>query len=138
MNRRPHRFHYRKIRAGILAVLLAGFIPAGSMAIAQETGKSRKTSKKVLELRETEITARLRDVLGALKLSETEVFGTVEKPKLGYAVPWKNPKPFITEEGQSKFRFLEDVYTPLDKDRYTHQIQSEIFRIESLITKEAK
>ena len=136
MKSSPVKFSRSKMVVGILAVLLAGFSPDG--AIAQETGESGKPLKTTLELRETEITAKLRDVLGAFKLSETKVVGTVEKPRLGTSMPWKDPDPFMMEEGPSKFRFLEDVYAPLDKDRHTRRIKSELLRLESLIMKEAK
>jgi len=92
---------------------------------AQEAPKTPPKSQGSVQLKEIEITGKLKDVLGSLKLLETEVVGSVERPRLSYSLPWKDPDPSLLEEGDSRGVFLEEIYTPLDKDTYSQEIRSE-------------
>jgi len=105
-------------------VLTVWFIGSGPM-YAQESGKMPQKNRESYQLKETEITGKLKDVLGSLKLLETEVVGTAERPRLSFSLPWKDPDPSLLEEGDSRGVFLEEIYTPLDKDTYSQEIRSE-------------
>jgi hypothetical protein len=104
--------------------LTAGFAGSGR-SYAQEAGRMPQKNHGSVQLKETEITGKLKDVLGSLKLLETEVVGSVERPRLSYSLPWKDPDPSLLEEGDSRGVFLEEIYTPLDKDTYSQEIRSE-------------
>ena len=115
----------RNIKITMIGIVLSvGFIGSGPV-YAQESGKIPQRNRESYQLKETEITGKLKDVLGSLKLLETEVVGTVERPRLSFSLPWKDPDPSLLEEGDSRGVFLEEIYTPLDKDTYSQEIRSE-------------
>jgi hypothetical protein len=106
-------------------IVLTVWITDGRPMYAQESGKIPQKNRESYQLKETEITGKLKDVLGSLKLLETEVVGTVERPRLSFSLPWKDPDPSLLEEGGSRGVFLDEIYTPLDKDTYSREIRSE-------------
>jgi hypothetical protein len=42
---------------------------------------------------------------------------------LSYALPWKDPDPLPLDEGEVTGEFREEIYTPLDKDTFTREIE---------------
>jgi hypothetical protein len=117
------RFH------AVLIVVLAVAIPTvapGQQAPSKQVPAPSKTPAKPgtesFRLRETEITGKLQDVVGSFKLLETEIVGTLERPKLSYIIPWREPEPFLLEETDFKRGFLNEIYTPVDKELYTREI----------------
>ncbi|MBI3595781.1 MAG: hypothetical protein HY203_01345 [Nitrospirae bacterium] len=109
----------------MIGIVLMVWFTGSGRTYAQESGKMLQKNRDLFQLKETEITGKLKDVLGSLKLLETEVVGTVERPRLSYSLPWKDPDPSLLEEGDSRGVFLDEIYTPLDKDTYTQEIRSE-------------
>ncbi|MBI3812234.1 MAG: hypothetical protein HY283_08530 [Nitrospirae bacterium] len=109
----------------MIAIIAAGFIGLGGPAHAQDSRKMPRKDPEGFHLKETEITGKLRDILGSLKLLETEIVGTVERPRLSYSLPWKDPAPLLLDEGESQGGFLGEIYTPLDKDTFSREIQLE-------------
>jgi hypothetical protein len=113
-----------------IRIILIGIVVAASIGItgpihAQESGKSPRKDRGSFQLKETEIAGKLRDVLGSLKLLETEIIGTVERPRLSYSLPWKDPDPLLLDEVEIQGGFLGEIYTPLDKDTFSQEIQME-------------
>jgi len=113
------------IKIVIMTIIAAGFIGAGGSIHAQDSEKTPRKDRGSFKLKETEITGKLRDILGSLKLLETEIVGTVERPRLSYSMPWKDPDPLLLEEGESQGGYLGEIYTPLDKDRFSREIRLE-------------
>lgn len=137
-----------KIKRVVIGIVVAGYLTGAGWTYAQEAQKAEQSGRGSLQLKETEITGKLRDVLGSLKLLETEIVGTVERPRLSYSLPWKDPvlstvvckfkegcllpgtepDPLLSEEKEVQGVFLEEMYAPLDKERYSRAIQSEKVR----------
>lgn len=109
----------------MVGIVLAVWFTGNGPMYAQESGKMPQKPRESYQLKETEITGKLKDVLGSLKLLETEVVGTVERPRLSFSLPWKDPDPSLLDEGESRGVFLDEIYTPLDKDTFTQEIRSE-------------
>lgn len=116
------------IKIMMMGIVLAVWFAASGRADAQDSGRPSHPPRESYQLKETEITGHLKDVLGSLKLSETEVVGTVERPRLSYSLPWKDPDPSLLEEGDSRGVFQDEIYTPLDKDTFSREIRSEKVR----------
>jgi hypothetical protein len=110
------------IKVVIIGILLAWVISQTEPVRAQESGKTRGKDPGSFQLKETEITGQLKDVLGSLKLLETEIVGTVARPRLSYSLPWKDPDPGLLNEAEPQGGNQEEIYTPLDKDRFSHEI----------------
>ena len=108
----------------IMTVIVGGFLGAGGSIHAQNSEKTPRKDRGAFKLKETEITGQLKDVLGSLKLVETEIVGTIERPRLSFSMPWKDPDPFLLNEGESR-GYLVEIYTPLDKDSFSRGIQVE-------------
>lgn len=113
-----------------IKIVIIGIVAAGSVGIAgpihaQNSDKTPRKDRGAFQLKETEITGKLRDVLGSLKLLETEIIGTVERPRLSYSLPWKDPDPLLLDEVEIQGGFLGEIYTPLDKDTFSHEIRME-------------
>lgn len=102
---------------GILLALTLS-VPAAS---PQDKGKSADSDP--LRLQEAEIMGKLEDVLGSYKLLEAEIVGTVERPGLNYIIPWRKPEPFLLEETGFRQGFLKEIYTPIDRDLYTREME---------------
>lgn len=102
----------------VVALLILG---ATCAAWAQSKGK-RSTDPSV-RLQETEITGKLQDIVGTFKLLETEIVGTLEKPKVNYIIPWRQPEAFLLEETDFRRGFLNEIYTPIDRDFYSQEIE---------------
>ena len=109
----------------MIGIVAAGFIGITGPIHAQDSEKTPRKDRGAFHLKETEITGKLRDVLGSLKLLETEIVGTVERPRLSYSLPWKDPDPMLLDEGEIQGGFLGEIYTPLDKDAFSHEIELE-------------
>ncbi len=109
------------IKILIMTVIVGGFIGAGGSIYAQKSENTPRKERGAFKLKETEITGKLKDILGSLKLVETEIVGTIERPRLSYSMPWKDPDPFLLNEGESR-GYLVEIYTPLDKDRFSREI----------------
>lgn len=105
-------------------MVLAGLVLISQAAYPQERGGTSSTGRGQFQLKETEITGKLKDVLGSLKLLETEIVGTVERPRLSYSVPWQDPDPLSLEEGEVEGGFLKGIYTPLDKETFSREIRA--------------
>lgn len=112
----------RVVILGILGILLAWAIGQTEPVHAQASEKTRGKERESFKLKETEITGQLKDVLGSLKLLETEVVGTVERPRLSYSLPWKDPDPGLLDEAETQGGNQDEIYTPLDKDRFSREI----------------
>ena len=115
----------RSIKITMIGIVFTVWFTSGGPIYAEESGKMPQKNRDAYQLKETEITGKLKDVLGSLKLLETEVVGTVERPRLSFSLPWKDPDPSLLEEGDSRGVFLDEIYTPLDKDTYSQEIRSE-------------
>jgi len=115
----------RSIKITMIGIVFTMWFAGNGPMYAQESGKMPQKDRESYQLKETEITGKLKDVLGSLKLLETEVVGTVERPRLSFSLPWKDPDPSLLEEGDSRGVFLDEIYTPLDKDTYSQEIRSE-------------
>ncbi|MBI3994889.1 MAG: hypothetical protein HY349_02805 [Nitrospirae bacterium] len=109
----------------IITVVLAGSIGPAVPTYAQSLEKTPRKDRGTFQLKETEITGKLKDILGSLKLLETEIVGTIERPRLSYSLPWKDPDPLLLDEGEIQGGFLEEIYTPLDKETYSREIRLE-------------
>ena len=118
----------RSIMITMIGIVFTVWFTGSGPMYAQESGKMPQKNRESYQLKETEITGKLKDVLGSLKLLETEVVGTVERPRLSFSLPWKDPDPTLLEEGDSRGIFLDEIYTPLDKDTYSQEIRSERVR----------
>jgi len=114
----------RSINITMMGIALTVWFAGSGPMYAQESGKMSQKNRDSYQLKETEITGKLKDVLGSLKLLETEVVGTVERPRLSFSLPWKDPDPSLLDEGDSRGVFLDEIYTPLDKDTYSQEIRS--------------
>ena len=114
-----------KVKMIMTGVIVAGFITGVGLSYAQEAGKAERKSTRSFQLKEAEITGKLRDVLGSLKLSETEIVGMVERPRLSYSLPWREPELLLLESGEGRSGFLKEIYTPLDKETFSREIRSE-------------
>ena len=111
-----------------IKIVMIGIVAAGSIGItgpihAQNSDPTPRKERGAFQLKETEITGNLRDVLGPLKLLEAEIVGAVERPRLSYSLPWKDP--LLLDEGESQGGFLGEIYAPLDKDTFNREIQME-------------
>ena len=113
-----------------IKIVMIGIVAAGSIGItgpihAQNSDPTPRKDRGAFQLKETEITGNLRDVLGPLKLLEAEIVGAVERPRLSYSPPWKDPDPLLLDEGESQGGFPGEIDTPLDKDTFSREIQME-------------
>lgn len=107
----------------LAGIVLMGILTGREPGLAQSPGRAPTTSQESYQLKETEITGQLKDVLGSVRLSEGEVVGTVPRPRLSYSLPWKDPDPLPLEEGEVTGEFREEIYTPLDKDAFAREIE---------------
>lgn len=116
----------RVFAAWLIATVLALPAAAPAQPAPKQTPAPPKTPAKPggesFRLRETEITGKLQDAIGSFKLLETEIVGTLERPKLTYILPWRDPEPFLLEETDFRRGFLNEIYTPVDKELYTREI----------------
>lgn len=111
------------MRGWIIGIALA--LPVSvilSSADAQQEKPKRSPSDPV-RLQEGEVTGKLGDSVGSFKLIETEIVGTVEKPKITYIIPWREPEPFLLEDTDFRRGFLKEVYTPIDREYYMREIE---------------
>lgn len=111
------------VRVVILLILLAAL--GAASAPAQQPRAVQPGTPQSYQLKETEITGRLKEVLGSMKLLETEIVGTVERPRLGYSIPWRDPDPLMFEEGELESGFLKGIYAPVDRETFSREIRSE-------------
>jgi hypothetical protein len=112
------RVVYSKTVAG--RIFLSGillFLVMASPARPQTADSGR------VRLQETEIMGRLSGSVGTYKLLETEIVGTVERPRVSYIVPWRDPEPFLLEETDFRRGFLKEIYTPLDRDLFSREME---------------
>ncbi len=113
------------IKIVIISIVASGLIGVTGPTYAQDSEKMPRKDRGAFHLKETEITGKLKDILGSLKLLETEIVGTVERPRLSYSLPWKDPDPLLLDEGENQGGFLGEIYTPLDKDTFSREIRLE-------------
>jgi len=138
------RLNSRKITSFGTGIILAVYLGMPIQALAQESERPKRPDRGSLQLRETEITGKLKNGLGSLSLSETEVVGTLERPRLNYSLPWKDPAsftvvcnfkggclppstapdPLLQEGGEVQEAFPEELYAPLDKETFSRDIRS--------------
>ena len=116
---------YLNIRPITIAILVGFWGVALGPAYAQDKGPSPRRNPVLFELQESQITGELGNVLGSLKLMETEIVGTVERPRLGFFLPWRDPDPMLLKEGEVQGGFLEEIYAPVDKESYSREIRIE-------------
>jgi hypothetical protein len=106
----------------LVGIILTGILVDREPGLGQSPGRAPTGSPESYQLKETEITGQLKDVLGSVTLSEGEVVGTVPRPRLSYSLPWKDPDPLPLDEGDVTGEFREEIYTPLDKDAFAREI----------------
>lgn len=131
------------IKRIVIVIAVTGSLNGLGSTQAQDS-KVPERNRGPLQLKETEITGKFRDVLGSLKLLETEIVGTVERPQMNDSLPWKDPvlstvvcefkngcllpgtepDPLLSEEKEVQGGYLEEIYTPLDKERYSREIRA--------------
>lgn len=107
-----------------IGVVLTAFLIGVGLASAQQAPQTERPSPGSFRLNETEITGELKDVLRSLKMLETEIVGTVERPGLGYSLPWKDPDPAPSEKEEEENGLWKAMYAPLDRERFIHEIRS--------------
>jgi len=108
----------------LVAVILAFLLAEGEPVFGQPAvSKTPKGETETYRLKETEITGQLKDVLGSMTLTEGEVVGSVPRPRMSYSLPWKDPDPLPLEEGEGTGAFRDEIYSPVDKDAFTREIE---------------
>ena len=95
-----------------------------SITMAQESeGTEKSRNQASIELKATEITESLNNIIGSFRLQEMEIVGSRDQPQFNYILRWKDPVPF-PEEGDTFSRALIDPhFTPLDSEGYRELIE---------------
>jgi hypothetical protein len=113
------------IRAKIPAVI--GFVLVCTIAVgnvfAQTTRPSDDSGEGNIELKATEITESLNNIIGTFKLQEMEIVGSQEKPQFNYILRWKDPVPFPEETDTVSGNLIGPQYAPLDSEGYREMIE---------------
>ena len=102
-------------------VFLFLFIAVCPQAFPQVRAE-KKSSSKFFKLEETEILGKLPDFGGRHRLLETEIMGTLERPRMNFFLPWQDPESIRSEESGKKEVFKE-IYRPIDRDTFIRQIE---------------
>jgi hypothetical protein len=93
-----------------------------SATAQQPKERPDRASKGSVELRETEITGSLRDIVGAFKLHETEIVGMTDQPRFNYMLPWQDPDPFPGEETDLARGLIEQSFSPFEPEWYGREV----------------
>ncbi|HEY5649360.1 MAG TPA: hypothetical protein VIU33_07650 [Nitrospiria bacterium] len=104
-------------------VILGGMQAAlGSSVFAQEGPTESRADRENYRLSETEIRGELRDVLGTMRLRESEIIGSLERPRLSYSLPWKKAELFLGPEDELEGDLLGDSYPLIDPGRFEQEV----------------
>ena len=112
----------KPIPIGFLIVLLSLGAMLFPAAAQQPNQKPDRVPKRSVELRESEITGSLRDIVGAFKLNETEIVGTTDQPRFNYMLPWQDPDPFPGEEIDLAQGLIEQNFVPFELESHGREI----------------
>lgn len=107
--------------AGLLLIGMAGIAPAQTNRSAKPTEKTGDGEPNI-ELKATEITESLNNIIGTYKLQEMEIVGSQEKPSFNYILRWKDPVPFPEQGGEISRNLINPQYAPLDSEGYHEMI----------------
>ena len=112
-------------RLGVLILIPALVAATLNPLRAEETPESSSSGfSPDINLRETEITQSLKDILGNYRLEEMEIIGNVDtSPGFNYILRWQRPVPFPDETEKEPRNLIDPYYAPLDSERFRQMIE---------------
>jgi hypothetical protein len=103
----------------ITLCFLGLFRPVAAEQNRQSQGDDTTES---IQLKQTEITGSLRDIIGTFKLQEMEIVGGMQQPKFR-TLRWKDPIPFPEEDTELSRGLIDPLYSPYDNDPYSQEFK---------------
>ena len=100
----------------LLVVLLPG--PVAGQEVKRGTGLDSGNYR----LDETEIRGELKDILGTMRLRESEIVGSLERPRLSYSLPWKDAELSLVPDEGPELDLLGDSYPFIDPNRFENEV----------------
>lgn len=73
-------------------------------------------------LNETEIRGGLKDILGTMRLRQSEIVGSLERPRLSYSLPWKDAELSLGPDEGLEMDLLGDSYPFIDPNRFEDEV----------------
>jgi hypothetical protein len=104
------------VAGALAAVLFLGWQAVGSAQPGEKKGEAN------IELKATEITESLNNIIGTFKLQEMEIVGSQEKPQFNYILRWQDPVPFPEPDETLSTNLVTPHFAPLDSEGYREMI----------------
>lgn len=108
--------------AGVILFLLLSSAPRGAAA---EEPKNQADEKKDpnIELKATEITESLNNIVGSYKLEQMEIIGSNDQPQFNYILRWQDPVPFPDEKETVSGTLTKPYDSPMDREEYRKMLK---------------
>ena len=110
------------VHLGSMIIVLGLLGMLHPVAAEQDRQNPSEDITENIELKQTEITSSLRDIIGDFKLKEMEIVGSVYRPKFR-TLRWRDPVPFPDEVAELSRGLIDPLYSPLDHDLYSQEFE---------------
>ncbi len=110
-----------KISKKFLVLLLgAVFFLVPGLVFGQGASRGGPKGDEAYQLKETEIKGELKDVMGNMRLLESEIIGSIERPRLSYSLPWQDAFLPVGPEKALEGDLLGDAYPFVDPQSFEY------------------
>jgi hypothetical protein len=108
--------------SGCMFVLALCLVPGA--ATAEEPAKPADEAKDPnIELKATEITESLNNIVGSYKLEQMEIVGSNDQPQFNYILRWQDPVPFPDEKETVSGSLTKPYDSPMDREEYRKMLK---------------
>lgn len=102
-------------KRGVL-ILAAVFFLFPVLAWGQGTPRGEAMDDEAYRLKETEIKGELKEVMGNMRLLESKIIGSIDRPSLSYSLPWQDVFLPVGPENNLEGDLLGDSYPFVDPE----------------------
>lgn len=115
--------HVKIGKKGLIVLLGACLFLAPALVFGQGTPRGgTQGGDEAYRLKEAEIKGELKDVMGKMRLLESEIIGSIERPRLSYSLPWKDVFLPVGPGGELEGDLLGDPYPFVDPNTFELEI----------------
>jgi hypothetical protein len=110
------------IVSGLIVILLLSGVSRMATAEEPNSGKESQDDKNI-ELKATEITESLQNIVGSYKLEQMEIVGSSDTPQFNYILRWQDPVPFPEEKEALPGTLTKPYDAPMDNTEYRQMLK---------------
>ncbi len=109
---------------GVMILILGLFGILRPVAAGEPQQRPADDTTGNIQLKRTEITESLDNIIETLRLRDTEITGSLLDELRNNSLQWKNPTPFVDEGDDLSRGLIDPFYTPLDRSLYEQKLES--------------